>query len=281
MDENLIIRKVYIDSRFRQEGGHQDPTFDLAQNIRCPLDCVVSLDDVTIPHSWYSVSNNNRYLYIAERAGGNTYTIRRLDIPQRNYDGNAYAQNLTTALNTNTPPNISATYAVIYSPETNRCTIAAPIPSVFHLLTDQDIKSNNLQHLVAGLTIDQHSPQSGNRVIRNEDGFNGTDATQYTYTDVFTTGFLDFLNIHNIYIYSNLSLLNSLGPNNSTGILGKVPVSASYGSTIHERLQNEHDYCDVSQTSLSQLQFSIRDAYGALVDLNGASWSATLIFRIK
>ena len=280
MDENLIIRKVYIDSRFRQEGGHQNPTFDLAQNIRCPLDCVVSLDDVTIPHSWYSVSNNNRYLYIAERAGTNapyTYTIRRLDIPQRNYDGNSYATNLKTALNTNTPANISATYAVVYSPETNKCTIASPATSVFHFLTDQDLQANDGAHL----SIDKHTPLSGNRVIRNEDGVNGTNATQYTYTDVFTTGFLDFLGIHNVYIYSNLSLLNSLGPNNQTGILGKVPVSASYGSTIHERLQNEHDYCDVSQTSLSQLQFSIRDAYGALVDLNGASWSATLIFRIK
>ena len=148
---------------------------------------------------------------------------------------------------------------------------------MFHFLTDQDLKANDGAHL----SIDKHTPLSGNRVIRNEGGVNGTNATQYTYTDVFTTGFLDFLSIHNVYIYSNLSLLNSLGPNNQTGILGKVPVSASYGSTIHERLQNEHDYCDVSQTSLSQLQFSIRDAYGALVDLNGASWSATLIFRIK
>ena len=94
-------------------------------------------------------------------------------------------------------------------------------------------------------------------------------------------GFLNFLNVHNVYIYSSLvNGTDSLGPNNQTGILSKCPVSASYGSTIHERLQSEHDYVYVGQTSISQIKLSIRDAHSNLINLNGSSWSATIIFRI-
>ena len=82
------------------------------------------------------------------------------------------------------------------------------------------------------------------------------------------------------HIYSSLVKMDSLGPNNQTGILAKCPVSQSYGSTIHERLQSEHDYTEVGQTSISQIKLSIRDAHSNLINLNGSSWSATIIFRI-
>ena len=276
MEGELLIRKVYTDSRMRTEGTNASYTIDLKQNIECPPNTVAFLDDVTIPHTWYSVAENNRYLYIAERAPGNVYTVRRLDIPQQNYNIDTYKDALESALNSNLPPNIPATYAIAKNQQTHTLTIAAPSTSVFHFLSDKEIELNDQ----AQLAIDKARPQSGNNVIRNFDSNMGASALNYTYTDVFSTGWLDFLNVHDIYIYSSLVKMDSLGPNNQTGILAKCPVSQSYGSTIHERLQSEHDYTEVGVTSISQIKLSIRDAHSNLINLNGSSWSATIIFRI-
>ena len=277
MEGELLIRKVYVDSRFRTEGTNSDFTLDLKQNIETQQNTVAFLDDVTIPHTWYSVAENNRYLYLAERAGTSTYvyTVRRLDIPQKNYNIDNYKDALESALNSNLPTNIPATYAIAKNLQTHTLTIAAPSTSVFHFLSDKEIEINNSVHLA----IFKASPQSGNNVIRNFDSNMGTNAANYTYIDVYTTGWLDFLNVHDVYIYSSLVKMDSLGPNNQTGILAKCPVSQSYGSTIHERLQSEHDYAEVGATSISQIKLSIRDAHSNLINLNGSSWSATIIFR--
>lgn len=276
MEGELLIRKIYCDSRFRTEGTNSDYTIDLKQNIECPQNTVAQLDDVTIPHTWYSVANNNRYLYLAERAPGNVYTVRRLDIPQQNYNLDNYAEALESALNSNLPPNIPATYVIAQNQRTHTLTIAAPATSAFHFLSDKELEINDQAHLA----YDKASPQSGNNVIRNFDSNMGTNATNYTYTSTYTTGWCDFLNVHDVYIYSSLVKMDSLGPNNQTGILAKCPVSQSYGSTIHERLQSEHDYTAVGVTSISQIKLSIRDAHSNLINLNGSSWSATIIFRI-
>ena len=279
MEGELLIRKVYVDSRFRSEGTNAEYTIDLKQNIECPPNTVAFLDDVTIPHTWYSVAENNRYLYIAERAGTAApyvYTVRRLDKPQQNYNIDSYRDALETALNTNPPANIPATYIIAKNQLTHTLTIASPLNSAFHFLSDKEIEINDQVQLA----IDKARPSSGNNVIRNFDSNMGADATLYTYTAVYTTGWLDFLNVHDVYIYSSLVKMDSLGPNNQTGILSKCPVSQSYGSTIHERLQSEHDYADVGSTSISQIKLSIRDAHSNLINLNGSSWSATIIFRI-
>jgi hypothetical protein len=279
MEGELIIRKVYVDSRFRSEGSNSDFTIDLKQNIETPPGTVAFLDDVTIPHTWYSVANNNRYLYIAERAGilpPYVYTVRQLDIPQTNYNIDTYREALESALNSNLPNNITATYIVAANTDEHTLTIAAPLFAAFHFLSDKEIEINDSAHFA----INKASPQSGNNVIRNFDSNMGTNAASFTYSTTYTTGWLDFLNVHDIYIHSSLCKLDSLGPNGQTGILAKCPVSQSYGNTIHERLQSEHDYTDVGLASISQIKLSIRDAHSNLINLNNSSWSATIIFRI-
>ena len=284
MEGDLVVRKVFIDSRFRAEGENEDLTFNLPQMIECPTGTVAYIDEITVPHSWTSIGDGNRYLYLAERILGptivipDTYVIRRLDIPFGNYDGYQYKAALTTALNTNLHAGVSATYTVDYNPNTHKCTITAPSIVEIHFLTDREIELNDLAHYL----ISKNNAKSGNGTIRNLGGGVETNAQNYSYSSTFETGFLDFLRVHNLYVFSNLAAnLNTIGPNGQTGILAKCPVNQSYGTTIHERISSGHDYVDIGRQSLSQIKLSLRDAYSKLINLEKASWSCTICFRIK
>ena len=149
MEGDLLIRKVFVDSRFRSEGTNSDFTIDLPFSIETVQNTVAFVDDITVPHSWTSIGDNNRYLYIAERVGSSSpynYVIRKLDIPFSNYNGNTYKTALQTALNTNLVGGVTANYVVTFSITTNKCTITAPSGSEFHFLTDTEIAQNDLAH---------------------------------------------------------------------------------------------------------------------------------------
>ena len=277
----LQIRKIHLDSRFKLPGGsHSDFEVALPQMLETPENTIAFIDNITIPHSWTSVDESNRYLFLAERAGTSApyvYSVRRLDIPQHSHSGTSYKTALQTALNTNTPAGISATYIVVHTLTTNKCAIAAPSSSVFHFLTDDEIKISDNAHY----PIQKDNIKSGNSVIRNIEGGTATNAAQYTYTDVFTTGFMDFQNHHNIYINSSLAMFNSLGPMGQTSILAKCPVSSSYGNSINHSYAGAQDYVHIGRNSISTIRLSIRDAYSNLINLEGASWSCSIIFAVK
>ena len=278
MEGGLVVRKVFVDSRFRSEGTNEDVTISLPQMIECPTNTVAYIDEITVPHSWYSVGDGNRYLYLAEKVSSSTFVIRKLDIPFGNYDGFKYKDALKLALNTNLHAGVPATYTVEYNPSTHKCTVTAPTGVEIHFLTDHEIALNDLAHHL----ILKNNPKSGNGTIRNLGGGVETNAQNYSYSSTYETGFLDLLRVHNLYVFSNLAAnLNTIGPNGQTGILAKCPVNQSYGTTIHERISSGHDYVDIGRQSLSQIKLSLRDAYSNLINLEKASWSCTICFRIK
>ena len=46
---DVRIRKVHFDPRMRVSGGTRDPTFELAEVLELPDNCVCFIDNVTIP----------------------------------------------------------------------------------------------------------------------------------------------------------------------------------------------------------------------------------------
>ena len=63
---SIPIKKVYIDSRFKTKDSKSNSEFkyELVESIQLPDKCVCFVDDVIVPHSWYNIDENNRYLYI-------------------------------------------------------------------------------------------------------------------------------------------------------------------------------------------------------------------------
>ena len=154
----------------KSSGTHSNFRFDLKVTFDTPEGCIVYCDNASVPHSWQSIDQTNRNLYLAERHGTSspyTYTVRKIELATGNHSGTSLRSTLETLLNLNVPSQSTATWAVAYTLATNKLTIAAPNVTVFHFLTDDETKAYDN----ALLTIDKDAPNFANGIIRNREGY--------------------------------------------------------------------------------------------------------------
>ncbi len=92
--------------------------------------------------------------------------------------------------------------------------------------------------------------------------------------------FVDVRRVHSVYLHTDFGNHNCVTPSGVRGILAKVPVTTGYGGLVHWATGgSEHDFIEAGAHSLSTLRIELRDASGRLLDLNGTSWSCTLLFE--
>ena len=68
----LPIKKIYIDTRFKSSDSRSDSDFkiDLPTTLLMPEDTGFYIDDVCIPHTWYTVeTGRNDKLHFSFNAG--------------------------------------------------------------------------------------------------------------------------------------------------------------------------------------------------------------------
>ena len=83
-----------------------------------------------------------------------------------------------------------------------------------------------------------------------------------------------------IYIHSSFGGYNSIAPTGVRQVLAKIPVTVGYGNLVHETMSgSEHDCIHVGTHVLSQFKLTLHDAAGVELDLQGTSWSCTLVFQ--
>ena len=60
------IKKVYVDSRYKAINSisNSDFKFELKETLDLSDTTVCYIDDISIPHSWWNVENNNNKLYM-------------------------------------------------------------------------------------------------------------------------------------------------------------------------------------------------------------------------
>ena len=120
-------------------------------------------------------------------------------------------------------------------------------------------------------TVDVSNLMSMNEVFRHSE--------PRTPEATFETGFIDLLNIHNIYIHSSLGHYNSVGVRGESTIIKKVSVSSSFGYLILDSVVAPHDKIDVSRLNLKTIHFSLKNVHGNLINLHGAHISLSSIFQ--
>ena len=69
----LPVKKIYIDNKFRAPDSKSSSyfKFELKETILLPQNTIAYIDNITIPHSWYSVEtgiNDKLYIYICQPA---------------------------------------------------------------------------------------------------------------------------------------------------------------------------------------------------------------------
>ena len=120
-------RKIYIDSRFREQTSKSssDFVYELARNINLPKRCAGFITDVTIPVNWRNFDVNGKYFYFLENtAGSNVTRVARVEIPAANYTAPTLANALRTALNAGSPHGF--TYTVTYDNSIGKLSITTP-----------------------------------------------------------------------------------------------------------------------------------------------------------
>jgi hypothetical protein len=110
----LEVKKIFVDSRFCTSDSISDSDFkiQLARNVYLPEKCVMHIENITMPHSWYSIETGiNNLMYV--KLGTTCYIAT---IPSTNYIGSTFATAAATALGNG--------FTISYEINTNRLTIS-------------------------------------------------------------------------------------------------------------------------------------------------------------
>ena len=282
---SLPVKKIFVDSKFKTKDSVSNSNFkfELNQTISLPNNTTFIIDDICIPHAWYTIEqdiNDRLYLHISNndpdpdrRANFN----RALQIPAGNYTGDT----LKTAIQVKLDAGIesigtSGWFTVSYNSTQHQITIKVIYADkTFKLLADDDIETK-LDGLFSA-SFNTGNPASMNHVLRNY-GVNRL-SPYYTNTVAFASGFLDLQSINNIYISSpNLGSFSTLGSRGESNIIKKVPVSSDFGFMIIDRVVNNNDYLECSKLSLKTIEFHLKDVYGRYIPLHNAHVSFTIVF---
>ena len=198
----------------------------------------VSVQSATVPYSFYNVDYfNDKFVYNVN--GGANITI---NIPQGNYN--------TTTLR-NYLLSVMTGFTITYSTLNNQFTFT-------HSTYDFSFKPLSTCMEILGFDeIDTYTSTS--RVLTSVNSIN-----------LFT--------IRNIYIQSNNLILNNINnstPNNCT-ILCSIPLTTGQFSVINYNNANNVRSRIDNIRNFAQLQISLTDQDGDILDLNGCHFSLTL-----
>ena len=271
------IKKVYVDSRYKtnDSASNSDFKFEIKEALDLPDNTVCYIDDICIPHTWYTIEEYNNKLYVENTYPDFSLSASVLSLPEGNYNATSLATTLQSTLQHSFP---NENYRCVYN--TARGSITISSDRSFRIYTDnQVIEMTNILSNQPGwvdnnnqlTTVDVNNLMSINEVFRHSEPRN-PEVT-------FETGFIDLLNVHNIYIHSSLGHYNSVGVRGENTIIKKVSVSSSFGYLILDNVVAPHDKIDVSRLNLKTIHFSLKNVHGNLINLHGAHISLSLIFQ--
>ena len=60
----LKVKKVYIDSSYKVSGTLSNFTIDLPETVQLEENMLCQIHEVSVPHSWYSINENNNNFYV-------------------------------------------------------------------------------------------------------------------------------------------------------------------------------------------------------------------------
>ena len=274
----LKFKKVYIDGWYKVSGTSSNFTIDLPETVQLEENMPCQIHEVSIPHSWYSINENNNNFYVLkgilppETPSGITY--RKLIIPVGNYTATELATQLQTSLNTLDSGSRTNSFSVSYLSGLNKIQIQSNYSEVIYtVLTDADVLADNGERFVE--TVDPNNLKSINKVL----GVYTTSGDASTNTVPYITGFIDLTPIKNIYLHCNeISNFNQLTVAGNSSIVKKVPVNVPSLGIINDNELSAEDYVNVSGKMLRRMNWRLTDHLNQVIDLNNVDISFTITF---
>ena len=254
---SLPVKKIYINSNFKTADSESDSNFkfQLTRTFSFPKHAVFYIENFTCSHAWYSVEENFNDS-VSVSIDGQNY-IKQMNAG--NYTGDTFTTELQSILNS-LRANV---FTVRYNTSRNNITISVVGTTIFKILTDDESDAIF------------HTRNTINNILQNSIGKSDT----YSSSKSYTSGFLELLNIRNIYLHSpNLSSFTTYGGKGESNIIKKIPVSSDFGYMIIETFTSTHDWLSCANLSIGCLEFQLRDSYGRLIPLHGSNVSFAIVF---
>jgi len=283
----LPVKKIFVDTAFKtpDSRSNSDFRFELAESLTMPENCVFYVDDVCVPHSWYTVEpgvNDRLYVHIGS-------TIGNVDIapdvgvivtlPSKIYTGADLAAEISLGLNAASPGHfVGAIFAVTYDAAKHTISIASlDYTMTFQILTTGDL-ATKLGGGWFGANYDARRPNDINGdMLKQTEG----SAATHGHGNPWTSGVISLQPIRSLYLYSpNLGSFHTLGPSGEASIIKAIPVTAGPNHMIFDQVMSGNDYLDCSKQTLRMLEFQLKDVHGNLVPLHGSHLSFSLVFDI-
>ena len=266
--------KLYLDSRARSFGTHENFTVALPTTLDLKTEHLALLDTCCIPNTWKTVGAHNKFMYLLETASG-TETYRRVALVEGNYNAISLADAFQTALNQG--KSLSGSYSVDYDFRANRIGVVNSLASgeSFAIWGADYLKANVSLWNSKGSTQITHGTRDSGWTL----GFNSANApTNHSVTSELQADSAPNLHQHhNVYIHSDMGLPGeAYGPGGQQDIVRRCVITAGPGEINISSHSTAFDTIKIAPGTLSSLSFRLAGYDGETIDLNGHPWSFSL-----
>ena len=251
------VKNIYIESRYKPFDSVSNSGFkhEINESIDIAENTICYIDEMSIPHTWYTIEDYNDQVYIETTNSDLTLSVSIITTPMGNYTASGLATALSSSLQTRFP---EYGFSCGYNHNVGTINITNSIDSSFRIMTNAFAVS--LQGSILGWygnmgeEIGQpnyNNLRSIDEVLRNSIHL---DAESF-----YESGFIDLLNVHNMYTHSpNLGHDNSIGVRGENTIIKQVPVPSGFGYLCLDSVVAPNDNIDVSRQLTKTVQFSFK-----------------------
>lgn len=251
-DRDLKKSVIYVNSRNRITGKVNNFKYSITPGIRNAL--YYSISHITIPRTEYNIeSTHNKFVF--SDSGG---TDRTITISEGNYTAAAFATALENAMTSAGADN----YTVTANTTTAKYEIKSDSsPFILKFGTDSITKRLGLK---MGYTDDTYSGAGAGSPYISNNIFNMSPSENYYIVSNTIHG-------QDIAQFINGSLYN---------VIASIPLNGAFGDLL---IREPSDYVKIpisdgqNGQKITQLDFSLIDERGELVELNGIDWSMEII----
>ena len=282
----LPVKKIYIDSQFRTKDSISSSNFkfQLPESILLPHNTGMYIDNVSLPHAWWTIEPNiNDKLYMRVSPlnpvpVNNGVVDVIITIASGYWNAQDLAAELQTKIRAATDFTVSGVttniFTVTYDFRKNIIIIASIPSRKFKILTPDDI-ATKLNGDWLGTNYDARNPQYFNEVLGQLEG----TSPFYDSNNPYVSNGINLQPIRNVYLHSpNLGNYKTIGPIGQTTIIKKIPVTNSFNEYIFDSITSGNDYLDCSRQTLRTIQFYVTDSRGREINFHGNNFSFSIVF---
>ena len=271
---DLPVKKIYVDSSFRRLDSVSASNFkiELPYTVKFNDNTIFYVDDVCIPHTWYTVEtgvNDKLYIRTILNAVNTDYV---LTLTAQNYSGDQMKTELLAKLGSLNFNGSALVPNVNWSSQTQRISVSITGHEC-KIMTDLELKTITIPATSGFHGIDKSDLESVNALLTNFGSVStvGTQATPVQF-------YLNLQPVRNVYMRSpNISSFNTIGANGESSIIKKIPVSSGYGDMIFNNVTASNDFLDCSNQTWRTLEFHLLDVNSNYINLHGSNISFSLI----